>query len=139
MEIKLRTLFIWILLFSSLVIGMRLFYTDLSDIYSVSRNENFTAFDDYMDDTYSQIQEMEDKLETSEVTGIDAVDMAIYFVRGSYQALKLTLKLPTLYTGLITEVTTMLRLPLWVKTLTLGIVIVTVVFLIVSAALKHDV
>lgn len=136
---KLGDFFIWLLLITGVVIGGRLLYHDVADTYSVSRSENFTAFDDYFNDTYSEIEDIEAKIEDSKVTGVDAVDYAFWFVKSAYQALKLTVKIPGLYSNMIAESIKILNLPSWVSLMVTGIITVTVVFIIVSAALKYRV
>jgi len=138
----LRDFFISMLLITGIIIGGRLLFHDVSDIYGVSRSENFTAFDDYINETYTQISDIETSIQGSKVQETGEVD-SYSFLKGVFGTMKLTLKLPSLYSGLVTESIKLLKLNSaglnWVYFVVVGMISITILFIILSAALKYKV
>lgn len=136
---NLRNFFIILFLVTGIIIGGRAFYISLSSTYSITPTQNFTEFDSKINETFSQLEDIESEIESTKVTGLEDVDMFVWFVKGSYEAIKLGLKLPRIYSSLITTAFKILHIPDWVFSVTMGIITVAVIFAVISIAQKQKV
>ena len=143
---EVRSLMIALLLFSGVVVGMSIFYGDLTSStnlasYGLTAGQiaNISPEDlgtlGVANEITQQTKDIEDTLK-QQPTGITPVDLAWGYINAGLSAITLPLNAVALFGNMINDVTGFLNLPAWVGGIVLGVISIIIVFEILSAYLK---
>lgn len=138
-EVKIGSIIILTLLFFGVFLVFSHSYGDIRDKYDVTPMEGNTSefydeFEDYSDEVYGYAQEVSNKTESA---GGETTDFGyVILVDKIWQAVKITFKLPKIFYSLITNISILIGIPIWLQNIILGIVITSIAFLIIYAALR---
>lgn len=131
---------IWTLaIFSMVLIAGGAFVGDLATNYDTTINNSF--IDRYgesglLGDVADNITEIKGKMESQEVSTLDAIEVV---ASASLGALKLLLKAPIHFVMIINDSIILLGFPAWVSQGVLGIVVLTITIILLSAVFRHRV
>lgn len=143
---ELRSFLIGLLLFSGVIMGISVFYTDLTSSanlasygYSAEQIANMTPEDlstkDVTEEINQKVSEIENKLRRRP-TGNPSVDASWDYLNAALGALTLPLAAVDLMTTMVADTSNMLGIPPWFGSLVIGIIVLVVVFELLSAYLK---
>ena len=125
-----------VLLFSAIWVGMSGMVMNMGNVYSKDYNVSTETFD-RMNRTYSLVNDIRDPIDTnSTVQETNILDVVVYSVRGSWQALRMTFQIPDVIGGLIADGTGTLHLPPWFQNVITAIITLTIILLVLSALWK---
>lgn len=128
-----RDYIIALFMFAMLFTGFAMFYSDTIKTYGITGNTNYGKTYNQTDEIYEYSQEIYGKVNQTggtEDTGQDALFL------GAWSAFKLTFKSFGYIIPLINSIFTDLGIPKFILITFLGIITITLVFMIISAILK---
>jgi hypothetical protein len=134
---ELKWIFMFLLIGSSIAIGMASFFNDMADQKGVTRLGNATALSQ-VDSLEDQSNQFQASIASSQVTNTP-LDYGFIILSSSYAVLKLLMSY--LFGGVgffINAVVTILGLPSWVNTLLIVGATVSIAFAIVGALLRWE-
>lgn len=146
---EIRSFLIVLMLFSGVVVGMSLFYIDLTSptnlaSYGLTPGQiaNISPDDlssrDVSEDITTKTKEIEDALR-QQPTGITAVDVAWGYINAALNAITLPFTAISLFSAMIADASVAIGLPSWVGGVVLGVIIIIMVFAVMSSYLKWPV
>lgn len=133
-----QNLFITLLLFSGIIIGIGSFMAETSTNYGKSytyqgrdiRSLNATVA------TQEQVNTLKSSVDNTQPSLISFVDV---LATGVFTVLKLTLAVPNIFSSLLSDLTGIVGFPAWVFGTFMGIITVIVIFAIIKAVTKTEV
>lgn len=132
---QVRDIIIAVFVFSGIMIGSGIFFNGLADQYSVTPSKNLRVFN-YTGDMYDSLGLSEAKIQEIRSQGLGVDDIAGWFVLGALEAVKTFLTLPVGLSAMVSDITVSLGFDPWVFNMIFGIIITTVIFAIIYAAVK---
>ena len=128
---------------SGLMVGIGIFYAamgnEYSDLAPNAQTKDFRTLD-YTNDLYDSLSDAQEKIDgmtaesSSDVS--DVFNIVSFFTLGGAAAIKTFMTLPVIMTAFISDTVTMLGLPVWVYSMTIGLILITTIFGMIYAVLK---
>lgn len=146
---ELRGLFISLVLFSGIIVGMSAFYGDLTSAENLAYygytqaeidaiNPEDLSSMDIIDDITAQTEQMETTLNT-DPTGIPIIDYGWKMVNMALNSFELLFGSTFLFTNLITESVNTIGLPPFIIGVVMAVIILIFIFEFISARLRYRV
>lgn len=134
--VEARTFLLAFLVFSGVIIGMTSFYGELFNNYGYTADD--ISYLTVAENITTQTKDIENTLRTS-WTGLPIVDETIAFISGALKAVGLMFSTVDMATITVYALSNELKLPDWVPGIIISAIIIMLVFVVISAYLKHKV
>ena len=142
---EIRSLLIGLLLFSGVIVGMSIFYGDLTDdtnlaAYGLTAGQiaNISPEDlgsmSVANEITQQTKDIEDTFK--QPIGNTPLDLAYGYINAGLNALTLPLAAVNLFSNMVADISDFLHLPAWVSGVIIGVISLIIIFEILSAYLK---
>jgi hypothetical protein len=136
---EIRNILLGLLAFSAVITGLSVYYADVSSSSGASTHTSNLTQLSQLNSIQNATYDVEQSLKGQQITGT-FLDFPLTVVSGIYNVLKLLLGgVVNIFEVFLDSVILYLHLPAWVKGLAMLAVAITVMFAIMSAALRWDI
>lgn len=133
MDGQIKNLIITGLLVSAVVLGFSGFTSSMATEYSVSSED--VSYLNVTSEMQTHVNELEESIRGAETSTVSFIDV---LATGTFETLKLMFSLPNIFGALLTDISVMIGLPVWVTGTIMAIITVIVVFGIIKVITKVE-
>lgn len=134
-------LFIAVLIFLGVFTVFFNFYTDIQDNYGVVPTDgNYSEFQQSMETYSSNVYSLtQNQSDNTQQTGSLTINQGFGVITGGiWTAVKMPFYILPVFYSMVTEISTKLMIPKWIVNIILGIIVVVITYIILSAAFRME-